>query len=200
MANPNVTAVSNSALNFMSTLQGEQNTAFAGNQAALNSLQSAWSPILAGGAIPQGYSPGLDSMLQTQIRNNGAQATANSENASQLQERQESGGNNALPTGSQDAVNAEIEATGQQGTAANLQQEKTADYQQGLSNLEGASQAELGIAGAESETGLAGGANAAGGLSSAAGQAEWQENQTSSPAAILGDIGAGAKDATAIFG
>jgi len=81
-----------------------------------------------------------------------------------------------------------------------LQQEKTADYQQGLSNLEGASQAELGIAGAESETGLAGGANAAGGLSSAAGQAEWQENQTSSPAAILGDIGAGASDAAKIFG
>src|ERR1700677_1959418 len=160
MANPNVTAVSNSALNFMNTLQGEQQTAFQGNQAALQSLQSAWSPILAGGAIPAGYSPGLDNLLQTQIRDNGAQGTANAENATALQERQAGGGNNALPTGSDAAVNAQIEAAGQQGTAKNLQAEKTADYQQGISNLEGATNAELGIAGGESETGLAGGANA----------------------------------------
>jgi hypothetical protein len=200
MPNPNVKQVSNSALNFMNTLQGEQSTAFAGNQAALQSLQSAWSPILAGGAIPAGYSPGLDSLLQTQIRNNGAQGTANAENAASLQEKQAGGGNNALPTGADAAVNAQIEATGQQSTAKNLQAEKTADYAQGVTNLEGATNAELGIAGNENETGLAGGANAAGGLSSAAGQAEWQENQTSSAAAILGDIGAGAKDAGDIFG
>jgi hypothetical protein len=200
MPNPNVKQVSNSALNFMNTLQGEQQTAFAGNQAALQSLQSAWAPILAGGAIPAGYSPGLDSMLQSQIRSNGAQGTSNAENASELQQRQAGCGNNALPTGSQEAVNAQIEATGQQDTAKNLQAEKTADYQQGVTNLTSASQAELGIAQGEDETGLASGSNSAGGLASSAGQAEWQENQTSSPAAILGDIGSAAGDATSIFG
>lgn len=191
MANPNVIQASQAGLNFMNTLQSQQNTAFAGNQAALTSLSSAWAPVLATGAVPYGYSAGLDSLLQTNIRNNGAQATANAENASALQEKQATGGANVLPQGSQEAVNAEIEAKGQQATATNLAQEKEAGYQQGITNLNAATGAELGIASGENETGLASAATGAGGLGLAGAEAQWQENQTSSPAAILGDFGAG---------
>jgi hypothetical protein len=192
MANSSVIQASQSGLNFMNTLQQQQGVAFAGNQAALSSLSSAWAPVLATGAVPYGYSAGLDSLLQSQIRDNGATATANAENASALQQKQQSGGAAVLPQGSQEAVNAEIEAKGQQATATNLAGEKEAGYKQGLSNLEGATQAESAIASGENETGLASGAIGAGGLGLAGAEAQWQENQGSSPAAILGDINAGA--------
>jgi hypothetical protein len=192
MASPGVIQASQSGLNFMNTLQAQQGTAFAGNQAALTSLSNAWAPVLSTGAVPYGYSAGLDSLLQSQIRNNGAQATANAENASALQQKQQSGGANVLPQGTQEAINAEIEAKGQQTTATNLAQEKEAGYQQGITNLEGGTQAELGIASGENETGLTSGAIGAGGLGLAGAEARWQQNQTSSPAAILGDINAGA--------
>ena len=190
----------NSSVSFMDTLQGEQNQAFAGNQAALNSVQGAWGSVLAGGAIPEGYSPGLDSLLQSQIRSNSAAGTANAQNAAALQEKQAGGGNNALPTGSDAAVGAEINAKGAASENSELQAEKTADFEQGTKNLEAGSQAELGIASGENETGLASGATGAGQLGESAATAQWQEDQTSSPAAILGDIGQAAGDAGAIFG
>ena len=199
MANAFLQPTAQSALNFMSELQGQQTAAFSGNQAALSSLSSAWAPVLQTGAVPYGYSPGLDSMLKSNIINQGAQATTNAQNAAQLQERQASGGApGAAPAGAQEAVNAEIQARGQQSTATNLGNEEIAGYQQGLSNLQGATGAELGIASGENETGLAGASTGAGGLGVNAAEAEWQENQTSSPAAILGDIGTGLKDVTAL--
>ena len=141
--------VGQSALNFMNQLQGEQTAAFTGNQAALTSLSNAWAPVLQTGQVPYGYSTGLDSLLKSNIINQGATATANAENAAQLQERQMSGGApGAAPQGAQEAINAEIEAKGQQAAASNLAQEKIAGYEQGLKNLTGATQAELGIAGA----------------------------------------------------
>lgn len=191
MANAGVAQTQNSALNFMSTLQGEQNQAFAGNQTALNAVQGAWGNVLAGGAIPEGYSPGLDSLLQSKIINQGATNTANAENASALQQKQASGGANVLPTGANAAINAGIEAKGQQSTAENLTNEKIADYSQGITNLGAATTGELGVASGENEVGLAGAASGAGVLGLSAAQARWQENQTSSPAAILGDVGAG---------
>ena len=194
MANSSVIQASQSGLAFMNQMQLQQGLAFAGNQAALTSLSNAWAPVLSTGAVPYGYSAGLDSLLQTNIRNNGAQATANAENASALQQKQAGGGANVLPTGSQQAVNAEIEAKGQQSTATNLAQEKEAGYQQGITNLQGGTAAELGIASGENETGLASGATGAGSLGLTAAEAQWQENQGSSPAAILGDIGAAEKD------
>lgn len=199
MANQNVAATSTSALNFMNTLQAQQNQAFQGNQSALNAVSSAWGNILSGGAIPPGYSAGLDAMLKTNISNNAAQGDINAKNAAMLQQRQASGGA-AAPAGANAAVNAEIDASSNASKNANLTAEQTANYQQGVTNLESATGAELGVAGAESDVGLAGATTGSGQLASSAGQAQWQENQTSSPAAILGDIGSAAGDAGAIFG
>ncbi len=198
MANQNVAATSTSALNFMNTLQAQQNQAFQGNQTALDAVQGAWGNILAGGAIPAGYSAGLDSMLQTNIRNNAASGNVNAQNAAALQAKQ-SGGGALAPAGETAAVNAQIDAATEAGLNQNLTAEKTADYQQGVTNLEAGSQAELGVAGGENATGMAQAATGSGQLASAAGQAQWQENQTSSPAAILGDIGSAAGDAAGIF-
>ena len=178
-----------SALNFMSTLQQQQATAFAGNQGALNTLSSAWAPVAATGAIPYGYSPQLDSILKSNIINQGAQATTNAENAAQLQERQQSGGApGAAPAGAAQAINAEIGAKGQQSTAQNLANEQVAGYQQGEQNLTGLTSAELGIASGENDTGLAGASTGAGALGLSAASESWKQGQTSSPGAILGDI------------
>jgi hypothetical protein len=193
--------VEQSALNYMNELQGQQTAAFGENQAALSAINSAWAPVLATGAVPYGYSAGLDSLLKSNIINQGAQATTNSENASQLRQRQASGGApGAAPQGANEAINAAIEAKGQQSTAENLANEKIAGYEQGTKNLEGATQAELGIAGGANDVGLAGATTGEGALGLNAAQAEWKQDQTSSPAAILGDVGQAAKDATAIFG
>jgi hypothetical protein len=173
----------------MSQLQQQQQTAFAGNQAALGALSTAWSPVLSSGMVPYGYSPGLDSMLKSNIVNQGATDTTNSENASRLQQLQKSGGApGAVAPGSQAAIDAEIETKGQQGTAANLTNEKIAGYDQGLKNLEGGTTAELGIANAENETGLAGASTSAGNLGVDTAAESWKQGQTSSPGAILGDI------------
>lgn len=185
----------------MNQLQGEQQSAFANNQAALSAVSSAWAPVLAGGSIPYGYSPGLDSLLKSNIVNQGATATTNAENASQLQQLQKSGGApGAAAPGSQAAINAEIEAKGQQSTAQNLSNEKIAGYEQGETNLKDATSAELGVAGGQNDVGLAGASTQSGDLAASAAEAAWQENQTSSPAAIIGDIGAAAGDVGKIAG
>jgi len=198
MANPGVVEAAQSGLNFMNTLQAQQNQAFQGNQTALNAVQNAWGNILAGGAIPPGYSAGLDAMLKTNISNNAAQGDVNAKNAAMLQQRQASGGA-AAPAGANAAVNAEIDASSNASKNANLTAEQTANYQQGVTNLEAATQGELGVATGENEVGLAGASTGAGQLGLAGSQATWQENQTSSPAAILGDIGQAAGDVAGIM-
>lgn len=199
MANPGVIQTSQSALNFMNTLQAQQNTAFQGNQQALDAVQGAWGNILAGGAIPPGYSAGLDAMLQTNIRNNSAAGEVNAKDAAALQAKQ-AGGGALAPAGETAAVNAQIDAGTNASLNQNLTAEKTADYEQGITNLDSATKAELGVAQGENEVGLASASTGSGQLGLGASQAQWQENQTSSPAAILGDIGTAVGDAGAIFG
>lgn len=194
MANPNVIQTSNNALNFMNELQGQQNTAFQGNQNALNAVSQAWAPVMQSGQIPYGYSPGLDSLLRSNIIQQGATATTNAENAAQLQERQASGGAMG-PTGASQAINAEIGAQGQQSTAQALAQEREAGYNQGVQNLQSGTQAELGVASGENETGLAGASTGAGNLALNSATAQWQENQSTGPLAtigkVLGDVSGG---------
>lgn len=189
MANPGVIQTEQSALNFMSELQGQQTQAFAENQTALTALSNAWKPVLESGAVPYGYSEGLDSLLKSNIINQGATATSNAENASLLRQRQESGGAGMAPQGSQEAINALIEAKGQQSTAQNLANEKIAGYQQGETNLKDATSAELGIASGANETGLAGATTGAGDLGLRSAQEQWKENQGGNIGNILGKVG-----------
>jgi hypothetical protein len=202
MANPTVSSVATDSNQFYDTLMGEQQQAFAGNQAALQAVSSAWQPVLATGAVPYGYSAGLDSLLTSNAIQQGAAATANAENAAALQEKQAAGGANVLPTRAQDQINAQIAATGAQKTAQTLTGIKEAGYQQGVSNLEGGTQAELGIASGENETGLATGATGSGNLALSAGAEQFKENQETGPlsiaGSILGDIGTAAGDITGI--
>lgn len=202
MPNKDVMATADSATQFFDTLQAQQQQAFGGNQAALSIVSNAWAPVAQSGAIPYGYSPGLDALLKSNIIDTGAAATANAQNAADLRLKQESGGASVLPSATQEALKDNIAATGQQATAKNLAAEKEAGYQQGVTNLKDLTSSELGIASGEDETGLGSNANSAGGLALNAGKEVFNEAQATGPLAmagsIIGDIGGAVGDITGI--
>lgn len=183
----------NDFLTFTSTLMGEQNAAWGTNQAASQMLMAAWSPVLQSGQIPYGYSPALDTALRTGIVNQGTQATANAVNAQLLREQQESGGAQVLPTGANEQVEAVTEAVGQQKTAEALTQEREAGFNQGITNLEGATKGIAGAAELESPTGIASAASSAGGELNAAATEQYNQNQNSLLKQVLGGAIGGAE-------
>ena len=153
---------------FMSTLQGEQQTQFANEQQAQNQLQQAWAPIVAGGAYQYGFSTAEDQQLQQNIENQGAKATENTENAALLREQQASGGANAGPAGATEALNAQVAATGAQTTATNLGQEKELGYETGRQNFLNATKGEEDVANLASPTSYSNAATGAAGASNQA--------------------------------
>lgn len=201
MANQTVIDVGNSSDAFFHQLQAEQQTMWGENQTALGALSKAWAPVLSSGVIPYGYSAGLDSLLQANVLQTSATATSNAENAAALQEKQASGGANVGPTGSNEAINAEILARGQQSAATGLQNEKIAGYKQGVQNLEGATQAEMGIIDATNPEKAAEAALGAGNLAETAGAERFKENQSTGPLATFEGIAGGlANLGTAVTG
>lgn len=198
MANPTVINVAQQAPQFWDTLMSQQQQAFGGNQAALQAIQSAWQPVLSTGAVPYGYSKGLDQLLQSQITQTGAASTANAQAAEALKEKQEAGGANILPTGASAQIRSNIASQGAKSTAQALAGEKQAGFEQGLKNLTGATQTELGIAGEENAPQLAEAGTGLGALGLSAGQAQWQENQVTSPLNLTADILKDVKTAASI--
>ena len=196
-ADPTVDAMAKGGLQFFDMLQAQQQIAFQGNQAALNAISAAWAPVLASGAVPFGFSPGLDSLLKANVIQTGTQGIVNSMAAQDLRAMQEGGGAAVLPTGASEQIRAEIEATGQQGIAKGLQAEKIAGYDQGLKTLEGATQAELGVANAWDPAARAGATTGAGGLALQAGEEDWKEKQSGG---ILSNISSIAKTAGDVVG
>jgi hypothetical protein len=191
MANAVVKSIANEGLDFFNELQSQQQTFWGENQQALTALSKAWAPVLSSGIVPYGYSPGLDSLLQSNVIQTAGQATTNAENAAALQQKQATGGADVAPTGANEAINAEILAKGQQSEASGLQQEKIAGYQQGLANLEGATNAEQGIIEATNPEKAAEAATGTGNLAETAGNAEFEENQQTGPLATFQGVSSG---------
>lgn len=148
---------------FADALQLQQGTEFAGEQADLNAISAAWSPIISAGPNQYGFSTAEDQQLRENIVNAGATATTNTENAALLREQQASGGAGAGPSGGTAALNAEIAATGAQSTATALGQEKELGYETGRSEFNTAQAGEAEVAKIE---------NPVGGASAASGAAE----------------------------
>jgi hypothetical protein len=191
MGNQVVKNVADQGWQFYQNLINQQQQEFGESQSAITALQKAWGPVLTSGAVPYGYSPQLDSLLQANDIQTGTTAETNAENAAAMQEKQESGGADVGPTGSNEAINAQILATGQQKIAQSLQQEKIAGYSQGLSNLEGGTKAELGIADAADPTKGAEAAAGTGAMAEKAGADEFQENQETGGMATFEGVASG---------
>ncbi len=129
---PSASAKANEAAQtaFYKQMTQEQQTAFGEDQQLLSEVQQQTLPILAKGPLQYGYSPQLDSLLQGYIKSSGATATANSINATELQQRQATGGAPA-PEGSNAEIEAVANTLGNQSTASNLVNEKLSGYQAG---------------------------------------------------------------------
>lgn len=187
---PNLVAAARSFGDMVNAMHNQNQTDFSEFQNALTTLNSMWTPVIQSGVIPYGYSPGLDQLLQANVMQTGSQATSNAINAATLAFRQASGGAAVGPSGAQEAITAQIQATGQQQIARGLQAEKIAGYQQGMTNLEGASAAEEDIA---RQTGAAAASSAseeqaAAGGQAQAGEAIFNEEQASSGLSKLGQV------------
>jgi hypothetical protein len=115
---------------FYKQMTQEQQTAFGEDQSLLADIQQQTLPILAKGPEQFGYSPQLDALLQSYIKSSGATATASSINATELQQRQATGGAPA-PEGSNAEIEAVANTLGNQSTASNLINEKLSGYQAG---------------------------------------------------------------------
>lgn len=150
---------------FQQLMEHEQNTAFQGQQEALNTINQAMTPLVKGGAYQYGFSTAEDQALQSQIENAGATATANTVAAQQLREQQATGGAGGLPTGAQEALETQARETGAQKTAAQLGQEKELGYQTGRENFLAGTQAEEQVASLENPAAFANAATNAGDLS-----------------------------------
>jgi hypothetical protein len=173
---------------FMSNLQGEQATQFANEQQAQQQIQAAWSPIIAGGPYQYGFSTAEDQQLQQNIVNQGAEATANSINATELREQQQSGGAATAPTGAQTALEAQVRQTGAQSTATNLANEKLAGYEQGSKLFSEATGAEQSVAQLANPNAYAGAATSAGNAALDAQQVMQQANANSLGMKLLGGV------------
>ena len=180
-----------SDLQFTQTLQNEQNTQFANNQEALNTLKTAWDPIAKGGAYQYGFSSPEDAALRSSIENAGATATTNTVAAEQLRQQQESGGADTMPSGSSAALETIARETGAQKTADTLAQEKLAGYAVGRENFAKASDAEAKIAELANPTAYADAAVNASKASLSSQQNIDTQNANSMTSKLLGGIAGG---------
>lgn len=171
---------------FQQMMQNETSTAFAGQQQAINTINQAMTPLVKGGAYQYGFSTAEDQAIQSQIENAGATATENTVAAQQLRDQQATGGAGGLPTGAQEAIEAQARETGAQKTAAQLGQEKELGYQVGRENFLAGTQAEEQVASLENPTGLANATTNAGDLSLKAIQNVDTANANSFTAKLLG--------------
>lgn len=128
-------SLSASQSNFFNQLQSSYGTEFAGQNAILSSLNSAFQPILAGGINQQGFSAGESAALNTGAINNSAAAYRNAAQATNEQLAGRGGGNAYLPSGTNAAIQAGL-ASNAAGNLANQENQITqANYAQGRQNF-----------------------------------------------------------------
>jgi len=145
---------------FMNELTNQNETMFANAKQYGNLVESAWAPVLSQGAYQYGFSSAEDQNLINGIVNQGAQATAQSINAAELREQQQTGGAGGAPTGAAEALEAQVRATGAQATAARLGQEKELGYEVGRENFKEATSAVGDIAKLDASMGSSAGGQA----------------------------------------
>lgn len=173
---------------FYQQATAEQEAQFTNQSELLDSLRQAWMPILQAGPNQAGFSPELDSMLKSQITDQGAQTTTNSVNAVEQREKQVSGGAPVLPTGANEQVEADAQVLGQQATAAGLQKETEANFEQGNQNFDNAANVFNGISAQENPVGYITAASGAGGTANSEANAVQQANEQGSFGGIVGGL------------
>jgi len=147
---------------FYQQLQQNYGTEFAGQQSILNSLSSAFAPIVGAGVNQQGFSAPELAAMNTAAINNSAGNYANAARAVNEQIAGRGGGNMYLPSGTSAAIQGNIAAQAA-GNLSNAENQITqANYQQGRQNFFNAAGALGGVASTYNPASFAGQATGAG--------------------------------------
>lgn len=156
------TEISKEQAAFYKTLTDSYSKAFAGQQAIISSITTAWAPILAAGITQYGFSAAQDTALRTQASEGTAANYAAANKAVNETLAARGGGNVMIPSGAEASIQASIA-----GAAAESESEKQLNitntgYQIGRANYLAASNALSGAAELENPAGFAGTANQSG--------------------------------------
>ena len=181
-------AASTTALN--TSIQQSMGTYFANQQSVLQTITSAFKPILDLGPGQTGFSSGERAALKTSVIENNAQQFANAKRAMQGTFASRGGGNEVLPSGVEVQAEGSLSADTAAKTAAGLTNVDIADYQQGNQNFQLAAQALGGVANQEGSgySTATGGAAKTSELGFEQQSKITQENDAASPWAMVGGI------------
>jgi hypothetical protein len=150
------------ASNFYSAMTGQQLQTFGQQQDLLNQIKAVTAPILAAGPQQYGFTPDQEKVLEGAITEQGAKATSDVVNATQLAERQKTGGTNLMPSGASTQIEENARIIGAQDTAGRLANLKLTGYERGNQLYTQALGALGGVANLQSPTAYAGSATNAG--------------------------------------
>lgn len=188
-------AIASQQQKFFGSLQQSYQTAFAGQQNILNSLNQAMSPILAAGIGQYGFTPQEDAALRTQASAGTATQYANAAKATGEQLASVGGGNTFLPSGVQSKLQSQTALQAAQQESAQQLGITQAGYEQGRQNFLSAAGAMQQDASMLNPQGYANSATGAGSAAFGSQAQIWQQNQESSPWNIVGGVLGGAMQA-----
>ncbi len=180
-------SIANNTQSFMTTLQGDYGTAFAGQQNILNGLNTALTNTMKGGPSQFGFSTAENTALNTTATEGSAQALQNTK-AAVGEAGAAKGGGATLPTGSQEGTTAALEQNAAQSKSTALLGIQEAGYEQGTKNYNNSVSGLSSVASIENPTGLASAANEASSTAMNEASTVYQENQAASPWAMIGGL------------
>ena len=173
--------------NFMSTLQSDFGTSFAGQQNIINGLTKSLNNTLQGGPSQYGFSTPETTALNTLATSGNAQQYQNAR-AAVGEAAAASGGGANLPTGSQLGVQADLAEKAAQNESNSLLGIQEAGYKQGAANYNEAVSGLTSAASLENPSGVAGQANNAGENAFGSATTIQKTNQAASPWGQVGGL------------
>ena len=185
------TASANQASALATQMAAQSATVFGASSQIFNSLNAAFSPIVAAGPSQQGFSAQEASNLNSEAITQTGTEYKNEKEALGNAQAAQGGGNVALPSGTTTAADEQLAANAGNQTASELSQITQANYAQGNANYKAA------VAGEEALPDVYNTANSAGttatGASSNAGTQQNQVSQESNSwmslvSGALGDV------------
>ena len=186
-ASPGQTSIAGSQKNFMTSLQNDFGTAFAGSQNIINGLTKAMQTSLAAGPSQFGFSAPETTALNTLATTANATAYRNARAAAGASAAA-AGGSSYLPSGGQNQIQADLAAKFAENQSNQLLGIQEAGYKQGNENFNNAAKNLEETASLENPTGLASAANQAGNDAFGSATTLFKQKQAASPWSQLGGL------------
>lgn len=141
--------------NFYQELSGAYQQQFGQYSSILDTLHNAWTPVLNGGIGQEGWTPQEAAAMNTQTINTVGANYKNAANATAEALAARGGGNEYLPSGTADAVQAGVAEKAAQELSTEQNQNTIANYNTGRSNFLAANGALSSVASEDNPLGFA---------------------------------------------